>query len=192
MESNLPERSVAMRLVAGEEHYEQVISAVLGAQCSVWIATANLKDLMVESDQAGLRRLGRKSSHRPILEMLDDLTEKKVELRILHSGVPSRSFRETFDKHPRLISGGLQLRLCPRMHMKLVIVDGEFLYLGSANWTGAGLGAKASTRRNFELGIITRDPRLLDEVQAMYERIWQGTECKACKRRDVCEDPLDG
>jgi phosphatidylserine/phosphatidylglycerophosphate/cardiolipin synthase-like enzyme len=71
-----------------------------------------------------------------------------------------------------------------------VIVDGELLYLGSANWTGAGLGAKGSGRRNFELGIVTDDGPLLDQIQELYERIWTGTECSACKLRDECPGPL--
>jgi hypothetical protein len=71
-----------------------------------------------------------------------------------------------------------------------VIVDGALLYLGSANWTGAGLGAKGSGRRNFELGIVTDDTELLDQVQALYERIWSGGECGACKLRAECPGPL--
>jgi phosphatidylserine/phosphatidylglycerophosphate/cardiolipin synthase-like enzyme len=83
------------------------------------------------------------------------------------------------------------MRLCPRVHLKAVIVDGEFLYLGSANWTGAGLGAKGTGRRNFELGIVTDDALLLDEVQEIFDRIWRGRECTGCKLRDVCPAPLD-
>ncbi len=77
------------------------------------------------------------------------------------------------------------------MHLKAVIVDGALLYLGSANWTGAGLGARGSGRRNFELGMITDDGPLLDQIQGLYERIWSGGECKGCKLRAVCPGPLD-
>jgi hypothetical protein len=38
----LPRRAVPMQLVAGEGHYDLVVGSVLAAQCSVWIATANL------------------------------------------------------------------------------------------------------------------------------------------------------
>src|SRR5205085_2127724 len=81
--------------------------------------------------------------------------------------LPSRPFREELARRPRLVAGGLALRRCPRVHMKAVVVDGELLYLGSANWTGAGLGARGSGRRNFELGVVTDDALLLDEVQSM-------------------------
>jgi len=182
MELVSPERPVPLRLVAGEGHYEVVINAVLAARCSVWIATANLKDLMVKT---GAR------DYRSILESMDQLAARRLDLRILHAKLPSRAFRESFDRFERLVAGGLELRLCPRVHLKVVVVDGELLYLGSANWTGAGLGVKSAARRNFELGVVTSDPLLLDQVQGMYERIWRGAECAKCGHRDTCEAPLD-
>ena len=57
---------------------------------------------------------------------------------------------------------GLKMRQCPRVHLKLIAVDGSSLYLGSANFTGAGLGAKGDGRRNFEMGIVTDDEGMLD------------------------------
>jgi phosphatidylserine/phosphatidylglycerophosphate/cardiolipin synthase-like enzyme len=83
------------------------------------------------------------------------------------------------------------MRLCPRVHLKAVMVDGAFLYLGSANFTGAGLGAKGAGRRNFELGFVTDDALMLDEVQELFDRIWTGRECAACKLRSECPKPLD-
>jgi phosphatidylserine/phosphatidylglycerophosphate/cardiolipin synthase-like enzyme len=76
------------------------------------------------------------------------------------------------------------------VHLKTVIVDGALLYLGSANWTGAGLGAKGTGRRNFELGIVTDDGPMLDQIQALYEEIWSGGQCKGCKLKQECPGPL--
>ncbi len=188
----LPARPVAMELVAGRGHYERVLAAVLGAKVSVWIATANVKELMVEDHRArpGRRRSLEKSNYVSVLSHLDALAARGVELRLLHAELPSRPFREELAQHPKLVAGGLALRRCPRVHLKAVIVDGELLYLGSANWTGAGLGAKGSGRRNFEIGIVTDDGPLLDQIQALYERIWSGGECASCKLRDECPGPL--
>jgi len=179
-------RPVALELIAGRGHYERVIRAVLNAHTSVWIATANVKALLVEDGRAapGRRRSLRRASYVSVLARLDELAARGVELRLLHAELPSRPFREELARHPRLVGGGLALRRCPRVHLKAVVVDGELLYLGSANWTGAGLGAKGSGRRNFELGIVTDDAPLLDQVQSMYERIWTGGECARCKLRD--------
>ena len=83
------------------------------------------------------------------------------------------------------------MRLCPRVHLKAVIIDGAFLYLGSANWTGAGLGIRSPFKRNFELGVITEDSGMLDLVQGIVDDIWSGKQCGACKLRQRCEAPLD-
>ena len=189
----MPARPIAMELVAGRGHYERVLAAVREANVSVWIASANVKELMVEDGRAapGRRRNMRRSNYISILTVLDELAQRGVELRLLHAEIPSRPFRAELAQHPRLVAGALALRRCPRVHLKVVIVDGALMYFGSANWTGAGRGAKGSGRRNFELGVVTDDGPLLDQIQGLYERIWNGGECGECKLREECPGPLD-
>ncbi len=182
-------RPIAAALIAGRGHYELVMGRLASARVSVWIATANLKEVLVEGPRKSVRTRDRFGS---VLETLDELAARGVELRLLHASLPSRPFRERFDTIPRLVAGGLELRQCPRVHFKTVIIDGEFAYLGSANWTGAGLGAKGEGRRNFEIGLVSEDEGLLDQVQAMFEAVWSGSQCAGCKLRDGgCEAPLD-
>ena len=185
-------RTVPLRILSDREHYEHVMQAVLRAQHSVWIATANLKEVMVEDPRAVPgRRRGRGGSYRSVLEAFAELAERGVELRILHASMPSRPFRQSFDGQPELVAGGIEMRVCPRVHLKAVVVDARVVYLGSANWTGAGLGAKGEGRRNFEMGIVTSDEQTIDYVQHRYDRIWRGAECGDCRLRDECEMPLD-
>ncbi len=176
-------RSARVRLVHDAEHHDLVINAVRRARRSVWIATANLKEM----------RIPGRSSRRymPVLDVFDRLARDGVSLRILHASPPSRAFRAAFDARPRLFGGGLQLRQCPRVHLKVVVIDGALLYLGSANWTGAGLGAKGEHRRNFELGLVTDDDPMLDAVQERYDALWRGAACASCRLRSECEAPLD-
>jgi phosphatidylserine/phosphatidylglycerophosphate/cardiolipin synthase-like enzyme len=185
-------RAIPLQLVSDREHYEHVMPAVLEARQSVWVATANLKELLVEDPRAvpGVRR-GRRGSYRSVLEVFNELAEHGVELRILHAAMPSRPFRKSFDSQPALVAGGIELRTCPRVHLKTVVVDARLAYLGSANWTGAGLGAKGEGRRNFEMGILTSDEQTIDYVQERYDRIWRGAECATCRLREECEMPLD-
>lgn len=193
-----PARPIDLSFVSGLGHYQTVIRAVREARTSVWIATANLKGLMVEDPRwfSRHRRVGR-PAYRSIVEIFDELAMAGVELRLLHATPASRAFRQEMARHPRLkqgsggARGGFEMRLCPRVHLKAVMVDGAFLYLGSANFTGAGLGAKGAGRRNFELGFVTDDALLLDEVQELFDRIWRGSECAACKLRQECPRPLD-
>ena len=44
------------------------------------------------------------------------------------------------------------------------MVDGVKAYFGSANLTGAGMGAKSKKKRNFENGILTDDPALVEPL----------------------------
>jgi phosphatidylserine/phosphatidylglycerophosphate/cardiolipin synthase-like enzyme len=171
------------KLLSGRALYDEVIAGGLaGAKESVWIATANVKELFVE--RRGVRRgVG------SVVGLFAELHGRGVELRLLHAELPSRRFRAAFDRYPELVKGGLRMKQCPRVHMKAVIVDGAWLYLGSANFTGAGLGMKGDDKRNFELGIVTEDFELLDRVQGLFDAIWRGQPCGSCKLRELCPDP---
>jgi len=158
--------------------YERVIQQqVPSARDFVWIATANVKDLHVAK---GRRMV-------PFLEVLAGLAEKGVSLRLLHAREPGPAFREDFDRYPALLTG-LERMLCPRTHLKAIIVDGRFAYTGSANLTGAGIGAKGKTRRNFESGMVTTDPSLVQPIMDQFDAIWMGTHCPACTRKEHCAD----
>lgn len=183
-------RAVDLELLIHGDHYPAVIDRVLAAERSVWIATANLKELMIEDAALVPGRRRGKARYRSVLAAFSELAARGVELRILHAAPPSRVFVRDFDREKRLVAGGLELRLCPRNHLKLVIVDGRHLYLGSANWTGAGLGAKHEQRRNFELGLVTQDERLLDAAQDVFHQIWRGAACQGCRMQAECPMPL--
>jgi phosphatidylserine/phosphatidylglycerophosphate/cardiolipin synthase-like enzyme len=174
-------RAIEASLLQGSELYREVVLQKLRfARESVSIATANVKDMQIERD-------GKFAS---VLELFDELAQRGVELRLLHAELPSRPFRASFDARSRLVRGGLSLKICPRVHFKAIIVDGAWCYFGSANLTGAGLGAKADGRRNFELGVCTEDFETIDRVTALFEAVWSGAECAGCKLRSICPDPI--
>ena len=183
-------RSISADVLFDAEHYtELVLKAIAGAKVSLWIATANLKEMRIEAPIGTVARA--KGRFISILDTLDQLSQRGVELRLLHATRPSRPFAAELVRHPRLKRGALAMRLCPRVHMKLVAIDGRLLYLGSANFTGAGLGAKGDGRRNFEIGLMTSDDVILDAAQARFDRIFSGKECAGCKLRGVCPKPID-
>jgi phosphatidylserine/phosphatidylglycerophosphate/cardiolipin synthase-like enzyme len=185
-----PARRVEVRLVRDRDHYRDlVMGTVARARVSVWIATANVKGLRVEAP-VGTRDRAR-GRYMSALDLFDGLAARGVELRLLHAGVPSRAFQADLAAHRRLARGALAMRRCPRVHLKMIAVDGASLYLGSANFTGAGLGAKGDKRRNFEAGVLTDDDVLLDEMQGTFDAIWSGRECKGCALRAVCPAPID-
>ncbi len=180
-------RRVELRLIEDGEHTSQVIEAgILGARSQVWIATANLKDVRVMAP-IGTRDRAR-GRYVSLFDELVSLRRRGVEVRLLHAGAASRPLQVRLRS---AAESAVMLRRCPRVHQKVVVVDGGFLYLGSANVTGAGLGAKAEERRNFELGIVTDDDVLLDRVQASFDAIWTGQHCASCRLRRLCPAPLD-
>jgi phosphatidylserine/phosphatidylglycerophosphate/cardiolipin synthase-like enzyme len=184
-------RTAGLSLVVDADHYERVTLALTRARVSVWISTANLKQLLVQAP-IGTRARAR-NRYVPILETLQGLVERGVQVRILHAAAPSRPFREELDRRRRALPRPrFEMRMCPRVHLKMIAVDGASLYLGSANFTGAGLGAKSEGRRNFEMGILTDDEWLLDQAQGRFDRIWRGAECGACRLRAQCPAPIDG
>jgi len=170
-----------LEFVIDRDIYEEVICRRIGkARKFVWIATSDLKDLYVD----------KRGKMVPFLEILSDLVKKHVEIRLLHAKEPGPAFRRDFDKYPNLING-MERILCPRVHLKAVVSDGKFAYTGSANLTGAGMGAKSEHKRNFESGIITDEQRIVDKVMEQFDNIWRGTHCRQCKRKKFCADYKD-
>ena len=182
-----------VELVADEAHVETVVrQGMLSAQVSLDIATADFKAMLVPTASSGGR--GRRQAP-SIIEHLVKLAEQGVEVRILHAGVPTGPALEQLKKasrkngRPRRLP--LTIRRCPRLHAKAVVVDAGWLYLGSANLTGAGMGAKGATRRNFEWGVVSQTPDLVDAVLGRFNTLWEGGHCQGCGRRDVCPVPLE-
>ena len=98
----------------------------------MWIATADINDMYVD---AGGREMV------SFLEVLDGMVKRGVEVRLIHAKDPGPNWRNDFDRCPTLWTA-MERMLCPRVHFKCIIIDGRKGYFGSANLTGAGMGAK--------------------------------------------------
>jgi phosphatidylserine/phosphatidylglycerophosphate/cardiolipin synthase-like enzyme len=180
-------RTIRAKLLIDGDHYDDLVQrAIAKAQVSVWIATANLKTMLVEAPVGTRARA--KGRYISFFETLGDLARRGVDVCILHASPPSGPLAKEM---VRLGPLGVKMRRCPRVHLKMIAIDGRLLYLGSANVTGAGLGAKGEGRRNFEMGILTDSEAMLDASQARFDRIWRGAECAGCKLRGECPAPLD-
>ena len=165
--------------ISNSDHYNEVLSHVMHVKQSLWIGTADIKDLYVEDGKQAV----------PFLGVLAKLIKKGVAVRLIHAKEPGPVFREDFDKYPALYEG-LERVLCPRVHFKMMVFDGKEAYIGSANLTGAGIGMKAEGTRNFEAGILTDDPEIVEQAMNQFDEVWMGKHCKTCKRRDFCPDPI--
>ena len=169
------------QFVSNREIYERVVCVIVPqARERLWIATADIKDMYVDTGGRDMVSF---------LEVLDGMLKRGVELRLIHAKEPGPNWREDFDRHPGLWEG-MERMLCPRVHFKCIIVDGRMAYFGSANLTGAGMGAKSARKRNFENGVLTDDPALIEPLAEQFDSVWRGDFCADCGRRDFCGDPV--
>lgn len=170
-----------LEFITDRSIYEKVLCEhIPKATRFLWLATSHLKDLHVDKHGKMV----------PFLEVLSDLVTRHIEIRLLHAKEPGPNFRRDFDRYPNLING-IERILCPRIHVKSVIIDGDFAYTGSANLTGAGMGAKSVDKRNFEAGIITDNKDIVGKIMDQFDNIWRGEHCTGCKRKKFCADFKD-
>lgn len=72
----------------------------------------------------------------------------------------------------------------------MLILDLETAYIGSANLTGAGIGMKSGNRRNFECSILTNETELVNSAMEQFDKVWMGSFCKTCGRKQYCSDRI--
>lgn len=167
------------QIITDTEHYSIVISLAAKAKRSLWIGTADIKDMYVKQG----------AQEKPFVGVLADLLGRGVEVRLIHAKEPGDNFRDDFDHYP-ILAKSLERALCPRVHFKIIVIDQTTCYIGSANLTGAGMGMKAAGRRNFEAGVLTDDPQLVEAAIEEFDKVWRGSACKRCQRRPFCGDPI--
>ena len=168
-----------LTFIRDNSHYSRVIELATKVKHTLWIGTADIKDAYIEM----------KGEKVPFLKLLAQLIRKGVEVRLIHAKEPGPAFREDFDKYPALFDG-LERVLCPRVHFKMIVFDCKEVYIGSANLTGAGIGMKGEGTRNFETGILTDDPTIVEQAMNQFDEVWIGKMCKGCKRKEFCGDPI--
>ena len=168
------------QFIANSEIYDKVICGLVPqARKRLWIATADIKDMYVANPSGG--------EMMPFLGVLDRLLARGVDIRLIHAKEPGPNFRQDFDRYPRLWKQ-MECVLSPRVHFKCIIADGTKAYFGSANLTGAGLGAKSDSRRNFENGLLTDEPFLVGPLSEQFDSVWRGVCCVKCGRKKFCAD----
>lgn len=165
--------------ISNSDHYSRVLAHCRDVKHTLWIGTADIKDAYVEIDGKMM----------PFLKLLAQLIRRGVEVRIIHAKEPGPAFREDFDRYPVLFDR-LERVLCTRVHFKILVFDCQEVYIGSANLTGAGIGMKGEGTRNFEAGILTDDPQIVEQAMDQFDEVWMGKMCKRCKRKEYCGDPI--
>lgn len=164
-----------IKYISNTQHYDEVLARVTSVKNTLWIGTADIKDVYVKSGTSAV----------PLLAVFDKLVKKNVVIRLIHAKEPGPIFREEHERLPALWSS-MEMILCPRVHFKLMIFDMKTAYIGSANLTGAGIGMKSGQKRNFEAGILTNEPSLVDAAINQFDEVWRGKFCEKCGRKSYC------
>ncbi len=81
-----------IQFVSNREIYEYMVRDIVPSACQrLWIATADIKDMYVDSG-------GREMV--PFLEMLDGMVKRGVEVWLIHAKEPGPNWWNDFDCYP--------------------------------------------------------------------------------------------
>jgi len=171
-----------------ENFFQEVIKRACSAKSSIEIMTAdfNLFRLMPTKKQG--KKYG---DGTPFLDFLIEKANEGVSVRIItaeKSGYFQDGGERAYCKTPNKC---FYVWLCARNHAKVVIIDDEIAYIGSANMTRAGLGQPYASPGNFEVGIMTEDPEIIASLNERFSDITSHKFCDDCHRKKDClEDKM--
>ena len=80
--------SFMLTYISNTDHYKEVLSRVQSVKHTLWIGTADIKDLYVEVGK----------DKKPFLALIAQLIRRGVEVRLIHAKEPGPNFREDFGK----------------------------------------------------------------------------------------------
>ena len=103
----------SFRYIKDSDHEEVIYEKLHSVQSSLYIATANFKNVKFH----GIT----------LVSILNEMVSKGVKITIICSKL---HVKETYD---------FEVVVCPRNHMKMFIFDEKYLYIGSANLTPAAI-----------------------------------------------------
>jgi len=151
------------------------------ATTEICIASSTLKDFLIFDSQ--------KKSTLLFSDYIKELCRKRIDIKILTT---PKMLGYRFAKR---CPNEVKMRSCARNHLKLVCIDQKILYIGTGNLTGSAVGIKSTSKRNFEIGILTTKYEWVNYVYKIFWKIWNGSLCLNCTYRNRhlgCTIPLIG
>ncbi len=107
-----------------------------------------------------------------ISELLRDLVFKKgVEARLI---IGNSKDLDLVKKH--FIPAGVNVKILPKNHAKIIIMDDILAYMGSANFTGGGVGSTLKSKKKFfnlEVAMLTWAKDDLKKLKYYFETCWK-------------------
>jgi len=150
-------------LLEDEEYYKTLLDVIKRANKSVYVAMYVIKYDPCE-------RL-KEDPVNMILYKLCKLKSKGLDIKVLVDDTTYKSYYETIEY---LKDCGIDIKLKPkevsRAHLKVVIIDGRYLFVGSHNWTESALWFSK------EVTVLTTDPKLISEALDYFNDLWVNGE----------------
>ncbi|MHA1122701.1 MAG: phospholipase D family protein [Candidatus Heimdallarchaeota archaeon] len=161
------------------ESFEHIVqNGFMKTRENIWFTSAKTTDFMIPHP--------RTKEAMQFSQRLYQLARRGIKIKLI---LAPREEEKNFYKKLKDVEN-IEFRFCYDMHMKIVLIDSTWLYFGSANLTGAGLGSRSRKgRNNFEMGTITVDQSAISEVEKLLEDIWSGKHCTNCyqKQKGYCK-----
>ena len=150
-------------LLEDKEYYKTLLDVIKRANKSVYVAMYVIK----YDPREGLEE----DPVNMILYELCKLRSKGLDIKVLIDDTTYKSYYETIEY---LKDCGIDIKLKPkevsRAHLKVVIIDGKYLFVGSHNWTESALWF------NKEVTVLTTDPKLISEALDYFNDLWTNGE----------------
>lgn len=86
------EMSPMLKYIKNEQHYDLLVEAIRQVRRTLWIGTADLKDLYIKEGKEAV----------PLLKLLERKVKEGIEIRLIHAKELGKNFRDDFDKYPLL------------------------------------------------------------------------------------------
>jgi len=157
----LKPRAPALELLPDGRYFEVVSGLIASANRSVHVVM-----YVVKYDP---KEPAERDPANALLELLAGAKRRGLDVRVVVDDVTKQSYPETVEF---LKSRGVPVRLDPKAgvttHAKIVIVDSEWVAIGSHNWSEAAL------KDNREYSVLIRSSEIAAQVEEYFEELWSG------------------
>jgi len=148
-----------LELLPDQKYFEVVSKLIASANKSVHVIMFAMKYDPRESAET--------DPANALIELLASARRRGLDVRVVVDDVTKQSYPETIEF---LKSRNVPVRLDPKAgvttHAKVVIVDGEWVVIGSHNWTESAL------KENHEYSVLIRSSEIAARVEDYFEELW--------------------
>ena len=161
------------------DSFEHIVhNGFMKAKKHIWFTSAKTTDFMIPNPKT--------KEAMQFSQRLYQLARREIKIKFILA--PREEEKKFYQKLKDVEN--IEFKFCYNMHMKIILIDSTWLYFGSANLTGAGLGSRTRKgRNNFEIGAITIDENIIYQTESLLHEIWEGKHCKDCyqKQKKYCK-----